>query len=103
MTWSFLTPRTATPLRPPVANDAVVLIVPNERGGFSMRIKGDDPINDVGNYATPTDAARIARLSFENVEIVEPQELPTGPAALPTGSLASHLAEAALFRPAGRS
>jgi hypothetical protein len=81
MTWSFLTPRSAQPPPPPVANDTILLIVPNERGGFSMRLKGDDPINDVGNYPTPTDAARIARLSFSNVEIVEPKELPVGPPA----------------------
>ena len=55
-----------------------IFIEPNDRGGWSLRWEGDD--QQLGNYATPADAERIARLNFADLEITttasHPQPIP---------------------------
>lgn len=62
----------------PASNPSDVLHVePNARGGWSLRFDGDAPEHAIGNYPTAEDAARIARANVTNVQIHQPQLVPT--------------------------
>lgn len=51
-------------------------VVPNDRGGWGIRLFGDDLI--LGNYPTSEDALRIAASQFQRVRVA-----PVGPALAP--------------------
>lgn len=48
---------------------SVIEIVPHERGGYGLRIAGDDVI--CGHYATVEDARRHADPTFQHVVVCE--------------------------------
>jgi hypothetical protein len=53
---------------PAPQNLPTVFVEPNDRGGWSLR--WDETSKQFGNYATPQDAADVARLNFGKVEVV---------------------------------
>jgi hypothetical protein len=75
MTWSFLTPKATAPGPVPVNNaEDLLLVEPNARGGWSLRFQGDPLDSQLGNYATPEDAARVARSNCQHVRVVMPEK-----------------------------
>ena len=50
--------------------DSVIEILPNNRGGYGLRIRGDTEI--FGNYPTAEDARRHADRTFRVVELLDP-------------------------------
>lgn len=89
MNWSFLTP--VASVSAAMQTNDTVHIVPNDRGGWAILLEGEPSDSKVGNYPTPTDAARIARITFSKV--IMPDEIPVGIAAIPTKSPQARLAE----------
>lgn len=57
-----------TPTTAPVDNsDDVIIVQPNDRGGWSLCFPGDAPI---GNYPTSADAEQVARLNVTHVRVI---------------------------------
>ena len=68
--WFFLVP--SAPVRMPTANpEDTLLVEPNSRGGWSLRFEGEPLLKQIGNYATPGAAERIARMNCTHVRVVE--------------------------------
>ena len=73
MTWNF-TPHDHQ-MRGPVDNDdEPLLVVPNDRGGYSLRFA--DSTTLIGHFATSNEAAEYGRSQCRNVRIITPSTQP---------------------------
>jgi hypothetical protein len=61
--WRFVIPIPP----PPLEENTWIVVEPNNRGGWSVRVEDDS--QQLGNYGTAADALRIARLSFSHVRL----------------------------------
>lgn len=67
MTWN-MTPHSYQPRGPIDNDDEPLLVVPNERGGFSLRFA--DSVTLIGHYATSAEAEEYAKTQCRNVRVI---------------------------------